>query len=403
MTTITLDPSQERAVAMATREPLSVVTGGPGTGKTTILKSALEELAGHGHSVALAAPTGKAAKRMRESTEREASTIHRLLCYSPVERRFMRDSSDPLPQDVVIVDEASMMDVELFSALLAAINPRRTRLVLVGDANQLPSVGPGAVLADLVAAPSVPTVRLETVHRSAAESWICAMAPRILDGKMIDLRGRPDFRFVEVCDSDHVCEELGNIFGERRDAQILIPQRTRAAGTTAVNEYIQARFNPPKGKPIKGWPELRVGDHVIHVRNNYELGVFNGECGVIRSMDAQWLVVDFGDRPPIAYSKSQAFDLRLSYALTVHKSQGSEWPWVVCVVHSTHSHMLSRQILYTAVTRGKAGVVLLGNEAGLKTALRTRSDRRNTMLQERVDERMRGHSAEKWYAKSPLP
>ena len=385
---ITLDESQRAALDLIVREPISIITGGPGTGKTTILEQALRELAGQ--RVALAAPTGKAAKRMHEATGRPAQTIHRLLKYSPETRSFFHGLDDPLEVDVVIVDEASMIDTSLFADLVEAIDERRTRLVLVGDANQLPSVGAGAVLRDLVTDSPVPCARLTQVHRSKAGSWICTTAPRVLAGEEINTDERDDFEFVDVDVAANVPKFCGDVF-ERTGAQVLVPQRTGKAGADAINAALQERFNPPRpGEATWGYPpnEVRPRDRVIHVKNDYDLGVFNGECGEVVSIDdaAGVLLVQYPDRnAPVSYSKADARNLRLSYALTIHKSQGSEWSWAIVVVHNTHAYMLTRQLMYTAITRGKEGVVIVGNEAGIAHALRSKRDsKRNTALCDRI-------------------
>lgn len=388
---IELDESQRAALDLVANTPIAIVTGGPGTGKTTLVRALLDRL--EGQRVALAAPTGKAAKRMQEATGVEARTIHRLLGYSPIERGFYYGKEDPLPFDVVVVDEASMIDVELCAHLLEAVDPTCSRIVFVGDANQLPSVGPGAILRDLVNDSPVPCARLTEVHRAAAGSWMCSSAPRVLEGEPLDLEERDDFRFVAVGDEDAplVPHELGNVLEDFADAQILVPQKTGKAGAEAINVAIQERFNPvrPGEKTWGKAPnELRPRDRVIHVRNNYDLGVFNGEVGNVESIDneAGVMLVAYPDRAGcVEYSRSDSFDLRLAYALTIHKSQGSEWPWVVVVCHSTHSFMLTRQLLYTAITRGKSGVVLVGNQRGIDNALSKKSDAtRNTALCERI-------------------
>lgn len=384
------DASQENAINLMLTEPICIVTGGAGTGKTTCLREVLRRL-GADALVALCAPTGKAAKRMGEATGRDAKTIHRLLGFNPSERGFFHNAANPLPFDAVIVDESSMVDVELFADLLDAIDPTATRLVLVGDANQLPSVGPGAILADLVASDLVPTARLDRVHRSAAESWICRTAPLVLEGAALDLSPCDDFEYVEAEVSTDVPVAIGKVLEEHAGAQVLVPQKTGKAGAEAINVAMQHRFNPPRPGESQ-WGKapnmLRPRDRVIHVRNNYEIGVFNGEVGTVFGIDdeAGKLFVEYDDRStPVAYTKGDAMDLRLAYALTIHKSQGSEWPWVVVVVHNTHSFMLTRQLLYTAITRGKVGVVLVGNEKGIANALAGKRDaRRNTALCDRI-------------------
>lgn len=440
---ITLDDSQRRAADLIRTARIGVVTGGPGTGKTTTLRVALDEVEAAGVSVLLAAPTGKAARRMHVATGRPASTVHRLLDYGPTgigaEMGFRRDASCPIAAGLVVVDEASMLDVELADALFAALDPAVTRLVLVGDADQLPSVGPGRVFADMIASGEVPVARLERVHRSMAESWVCSQAPRILRGELPDLAPRKDFAIARadgrVEAARAVVQAVTRFLPERvgesatgDNAQVLVPMRTGDCGTEAINGALQERLNPGarKGPTFRVGPYvIGLGDRVIQTRNNYALGVMNGECGRVLRVLAQAAKCVFcagsglvyesaplSDNTPrvrcpdcggrgehaagvhvqidgradvIVYSTSQAEGLALAYALTVHKSQGSEWPWVVCVMHSTHSIMLTRQLLYTAITRAKVGVVLIGDDAGIARAVReTRDAKRNTGLVERL-------------------
>lgn len=391
---ITLDDSQLVALDLMNSARFGIVTGGPGTGKTTILREALRLLAEYDARAILCAPTGKAAKRMSEATGHKATTVHRALGYyvdDAGQPAWRFHALNPLQCDIVFVDEASMLDVYLCARLLAAVNPAETRLILIGDANQLPSVGPGSILQDLVGMPNaVPCAVLTHVHRSAAKSWICQSAPVLLAGKEIDLAPRDDFRFVRADAASEIAGKVGAILDKRPDAQVLVPQKTGAAGTDAINLAMQERLNPLRPAERVWFPKsanpLRPRDRVIHVRNNYDLGVFNGEVGSIVSVEESRLLVQYPDlETPVVYSKSDAFDLRLAYALTIHKSQGSEWPWVVVVAHSTHSYMLTRRLVYTAITRGKEGVILVGNEKGIAHATANNKDeKRNTALEARI-------------------
>lgn len=393
---ITLDASQERAVELACSSQLGLITGGPGRGKTTCLKFALDLLDERRESYVLAAPTGKAAKRMNETTGRHARTIHRLLEFSP-RSGWARNERNPIDESCVIVDESSMIDVELGARLLAAIRPERTRLILIGDADQLPPVGPGRVFGDLVDAGNVPTVRLDTLHRSARESWIFRNAPRVLAGDMPELSPCKDFMWVPVDAASDilpavqrlVCEVLPEYAGAG-DVQTLIPQRPGVAGINAANKALQNALNPyqsdlPRIARGDDGDELRLDDRVIQTKNDYTLGVFNGEVGEIQTIAGGNVTVDLSGDRSVTYTLEQANSLQLAYALTVHRAQGSEFPWVVVVCHSTHAFILSRQLLYTAITRGKQGVVLVGNEAGLKHALGdAHPPKRNTGLIERM-------------------
>lgn len=420
-TALTLDPSQLAAVELAREARFAVITGGPGTGKSTTLRTVLDALdaeqqvacprclgsgldaaaldtcpvcAGTGHleRYLLAAPTGKAARRMEEATGRPSRTVHRLLEFGPLPlggMGFRRGPQRTLATSAVFVDESSMLDVELASSLLAAIDPRSTRLVLIGDAHQLPSVGPGRVFADLIESGRVPVARLTTLHRAAAESWVCSQAPRVLAGEQPDLRPRADFAFGAREDRaaavDHVVEIVAARWTIDRP-QLLVPQNVGPAGADVLNARLQRVLNP-NGRTT--WKvrdvELRVGDPVIQTSNNYQLGVMNGETGTVAGCDDDGLFVDVDGRR-VVYDRDSSWGLRLAYALTVHKSQGSEWPWVVVLAHSTHTRMLTRQLLYTAITRAKRGVVLIGDRKGLDAALRqTRDADRNTGLRDRIE------------------
>jgi exodeoxyribonuclease V alpha subunit len=392
-----LDPSQERAVDLVCTAPFAILTGGPGTGKSTCLRVALDRMDQARQSYVLASPTGKAAKRMTEATGRPASTIHRLLGWN--RNGWEYDATNPLPYDCVIIDESSMLDLELADALVDAIAPD-SRIVFVGDANQLPSVGPGRILADLVEAGIVPVARLTQVHRAAAESWICRNAPKVLAGEPLELGTCPDFRFYEAEDVNEAARLVAQIvtMDEYRSAQVLAPQRTTACGVEELNIHLQQELNPRRGQhdewilgdKTKYARTLRKGDRVIQTKNDYNLigtngalGVFNGEVGEIVQV-GQALTVNFGDRH-VEYNRGNVLGLDLAYALTVHKSQGSEFAWVVCVVHSAHTYMLTRQLFYTGITRAKKGVILVGNRKGLAAATSAKEPPpRNTALVERM-------------------
>jgi exodeoxyribonuclease V alpha subunit len=398
-----LDPSQEHAVDLICSAGFGIVTGGPGTGKSTCLSAALDRLDARGETYLLAASTGKASRRMRECTGRAAWTVHRALEYFPRAQRFLRDAQNPIDEDVMIIDEASMIDIELADAVCRAVQ-RDTRLILIGDDAQLPSVGPGRVFADLIASTKCPIARLTTLHRAAAASWVATQAPAILAGAVPDLKERRDFWHVERENRDETAEALVQVvtvglpaLGVPFEAiQVLVPQNIGPAGADSLNRRLQAILNPHRHDGSPGWKvggeqHLHVGDRVIQTKNVYEpCEVMNGETGLVENVspegpDAE-LVVRFDDRA-VSYDGDRAKKLRLAYALSVHKSQGSEWPWVVVLVHSTHTRMLDRSLLYTAVTRAKTGVVIVGDRTGIERAVaNVSSTRRNTGLVDRLRE-----------------
>lgn len=402
--TIALDPSQQRAVDLATDPdvPIAVITGGPGTGKTFTTCTVLDAFDAQGIGYQLAAPTGKAARRMTEATGREAQTIHRLLGFNPqIPGNWEYTERNPLEADVVIIDESSMMDLELAESLLAAINPMRTRVIFVGDADQLPPVGPGEPFASMIAAGNVPVARLTTLHRAAQKSWVCVNAREVLAGRMPALEPRHDFEHVEVEHAADIVPAVRGLVapGERFEvgSQVLSPQHKGAAGVQALNTALQAVLNPAQeGAPFikrrvrKGGDKdnpgvLRPGDRVIQGRNDYRLMVMNGEIGTIARIDKEGPVVDFGGRELVPYSFEQASALDLAYALTIHRTQGSEFDWAVVVCHSTHANMLTRPLLYTAITRAKTGVVLVGDRKGIRYATSARKPpERLTHLAKRI-------------------
>jgi exodeoxyribonuclease V alpha subunit len=386
---MTPDPSQAAAVEMALRNLLSIITGGPGTGKTFSILTLYRELV-VSDSIALAAPTGKAAARMTEATGFPATTIHRLLEYSPFFGGFKRNAENPINADTVIIDEASMIDIYLARALFEAIRPG-CRVVLVGDKNQLPSVGPGQVFGDLIASEKIPVSELTRIHRQAAgsESLICRNAERINRGEWIDTLPAEDFVFIvrEAVEAVRetilkVCDRLHSRGYQKDEIQVLAPQKKTIIGTDALNDYLAPFFNPKPGK-ISGsrFPE---GSRVIQLRNNYEIDIFNGETGIVRDGDSEELLIDFGGGRVVYYPMSRSDDLKLAYALTIHKSQGSEFPAVVMPVHESNYMMLARSLLYTGITRGKRKVVLVGSEKAMKTAIRNVSNNRYTRLKDLI-------------------
>ena len=394
---IELADEQRAAIAQATYSKVLVITGGPGTGKTTLVNGVISILEKKGRRILLAAPTGRAAKRMSEATGREARTIHRLLEFSPKTMSFQRNRDNPLEADLLIVDEASMIDTVLGYDVLKALPPR-CQLVLVGDVDQLPSVGPGSVLSDLIDSGAVPVVRLSQIFRQAQQSQIVVNAHLINRGEFPRLKGgaSSDFFFLPEETPEAVLATVKGLVHERlprrygfdpvEDIQLLTPMRRGLLGAASLNAELQALLNPQGRSVVRGSRVFRVGDKVMQLRNNYDLEVYNGDIGRVAHIDAeeQQVEVRFDGRG-VVYDFSDLDELVLSYACTVHKSQGSEYPCVVLPLHTQHFPMLQRNLLYTAMTRGKRLVVIVGTRRALAIAVRNASPlERKTRLAERL-------------------
>ena len=398
-TRLTLSPSQREAITAMVRSKVCIITGGPGVGKTTLVNSVLRILRAKRIAVLLAAPTGRAAKRLSETTGVEAKTVHRLLEFDPKSFQFKRDAEQPLDTELLIIDEASMMDTVLMNQLLRAV-PDRAALLIVGDVDQLPSVGPGAVLADLIDSGAVPTVRLTEIFRQALSSRIITNAHRINRGEMplAPARGEAsDFYLVEAADAEDVAAKLyatvttriPQKFGFRpiEDIQVLVPMNRGGLGVQAINLELQQRLNPD-GEPRvqKFGTTYAVGDKVVQRVNSYEREVFNGDLGRISAIDLEkhTVTVDFDGRA-VPYETAELDELALAYATSIHKSQGSEYPAVVIPLAMQHYRLLERNLLYTAVTRGKNLVVIIAEPKALRMAVRRHESRRRiTQLRERL-------------------
>ena len=389
------DPVQREAIRLASSSKVFILTGGPGTGKTTTTLGIISSFVDSGAKVLLAAPTGRAAKRLSETTGMEARTIHRLLEMKPPEG-YQRNEKNPLEGDVLIVDECSMIDILLMYNLLKAV-PDTMTLILVGDVDQLPSVGAGNVLRDLIQSECFPVVRLTKIFRQAENSRIITNAHRINAGKMPDLsNGRQsDFFFVEQEEPAEAVKAITALVAKRlpayyhtRDIQVLTPMQRGEVGAANLNMVLQEAVNPGGDGLRRGGVTYKARDKVMQIRNNYEKEVFNGDIGVVTSVDLEEreLKVDYDGRS-VSYDAAELDELVLAYAITVHKSQGSEYPIVVFPVMMTHYVMLERNLVYTGITRARKALVLVGTKQALAVAIhRLTAGDRNTLLTQRIRE-----------------
>ena len=436
---IQLDGLQEQAVMEAVNSGLLIITGGPGTGKTTTINTIIRYFEMEGMEILLAAPTGRAAKRMTEATGCEARTIHRLLELVPAPAatardipgapggkggpsgmagmHFERNEENPLDADVIIIDEMSMVDIHLMHALLRAVNVG-TRLILVGDVDQLPSVGPGNVLRDMIDSQCFNMVKLTRIFRQAAQSDIIVNAHRINEGQPVDLAKRSnDFLFIRRENPDAIISAMvtliqkklpGYVKAQPYDIQVMTPMRKGALGVERLNQILQSFLNPPdktKTEKESGGTIYRVGDKVMQIRNNYQMeweivnrygipietgsGIFNGDMGIIREINdyAELLTVEFDEGKRVEYSFKQLEELELAYAITIHKSQGSEYPAVIIPMHSGPRMLMTRNLIYTAVTRARTCVCLVGlPEVFAAMAGNSMEQKRYTGLRQRIEE-----------------
>lgn len=377
-----LADKQKDAVMMALQEKLLIITGGPGTGKSTITNAILcitEQLS---RNIVLAAPTGRAAKRMSEITGKKASTIHSLLEFDFTKGKFKRNRENPIECDLIIIDEASMIDTLLMNNLLKAI-PDHARVIFVGDINQLPSVGPGNVLKDMIASHTVAVVTLKEIFRQAAGSCIITNSHRINEGIFPDIRNQSDsdFFFIEAQEPQQVLEQIVSLvthrlpkkyhFNPLSHIQVLAPMKRGIIGTENLNVVLQEALNSKDNPLFRGGNKLLVGDKVMQIRNNYTKEVFNGDIGYIAKIDAaeQQVLIDFEGKM-VEYEFNDLDEIVLAYAVSIHKFQGSECPCIVIPIHTTHFKLLFRNLLYTGVTRGKKLVVLVGTKKALAIAVR---------------------------------
>lgn len=398
---IQLAQKQKEAIKACLHHGVLVLTGGPGTGKTTVIKGILSILKAQGLKIRLAAPTGRAAKRLSETTGQKALTIHRLLEANNLAQDdnlqlgFSKDIDDQLDADVIILDEVSMVDIVLMHHFLNAV-PDGCRIILVGDTDQLPAVGPGSVLKDIIRSQKVPAIRLDEIFRQAQTSMIIQNAHIINAGRLPDIRKQySDFVFYELNDDTSITQKILDLctkdlphegFDVLKDVQILSPMHRFLCGVENLNLMLQEQLNPKKNQDELKYSSqtFRVGDKVMHIRNNYQKNVFNGDIGFIQDVNNEKLTVDYFDHI-VTYEKNELNELTLAYASSVHKSQGSEYKVVIIPLSTSHYIMLQRNLLYTAITRAKQKVIIIGSKKALMTAIQSnRTQKRYTLLAERL-------------------
>lgn len=398
---IQLAQKQKEAIKACLHHGVLVLTGGPGTGKTTVIKGILSILKAQGLKIRLAAPTGRAAKRLSETTGQKALTIHRLLEANNLAQDdnlqlgFSKDIDDQLDADVIILDEVSMVDIVLMHHFLNAV-PDGCRIILVGDTDQLPAVGPGSILKDIIRSQKVPAIRLDEIFRQAQTSMIIQNAHIINAGRLPDLRKQySDFVFYELNDDTSITQKILDLctkdlphegFDVLKDVQILSPMHRFLCGVENLNLMLQEQLNPKKNQDELKYSSqtFRVGDKVMHIRNNYQKNVFNGDIGFIQDVNNKKLTVDYFDHI-VTYEKNELNELTLAYASSVHKSQGSEYKVVIIPLSTSHYIMLQRNLLYTAITRAKQKVIIIGSKKALMTAIQSnRTQKRYTLLAERL-------------------
>ncbi len=389
---------QRKAMTSILEHGVFVLTGGPGTGKTTVIQGMLELLEQQGMGVLLGAPTGRAAKRLAEATGRKAMTVHRMLEAQggDSETEFLRGEEESLEADAIILDEVSMMDIVLMRHFLDAV-PEGCHVILVGDVDQLPAVGPGSVLRDILRSGVIPSVRLTEIFRQDEDSTIVVNAHAINGGRLPVCSENGDFRFLELQDAGIVADTIVKLCSEKlpaegydvlRDVQVLSPMHRLECGVENLNRLLQKALNPKREHKAEfhGLVQVfRLGDKVMQTKNDYVKGVFNGDIGFITEMEEDHITVRYGEDQTAAYEKNELGELQLAYAMSVHKSQGSEYPVVILPLVPGHHIMLQRNLLYTAVTRAKERVILLGTKAALHTAVSNdRMKKRYTLLAERL-------------------